>query len=82
MDGFFRFFSVQTMLHSWTDEKADFVYAAFPDCSRNGNVVGHYTQVIWKTTTHVGCAIVTNGTNDYLVCRYSPAGNWIGQKSY
>jgi uncharacterized protein YkwD len=75
-------YSLKEMLSSWTEEQQDFIYAPFPDCSKNGNVVGHYTQVIWKTTTHVGCAIVTNDTNDYLVCRYAPAGNWIGQKPY
>lgn len=29
---------------------------------------GHYTQVVWKSTTHVGCAIY----NKLLVCEYGP----------
>ncbi|MBS1578979.1 MAG: hypothetical protein JST29_05000 [Bacteroidetes bacterium] len=75
-------YTVKDMLHSWTEEAKDFVYNVFPNCSKNGNVVGHFTQIIWKTTTQVGCAIATNGNNDYLVCRYFPAGNWIGEKPY
>ena len=41
--------------------------------------VAHYTQMIWKTTTHVGCAIYRDGGWDYLICRYSPPGNRDGK---
>jgi pathogenesis-related protein 1 len=40
---------------------------------------GHYTQIIWKDTTEVGCAVQTctagGKQTDVWVCRYSPAGN-------
>ncbi|KAJ3801946.1 CAP domain-containing protein [Lentinula aff. detonsa] len=47
---------------------------------------GHFTQasaVVWKSTTSVACAIAScnflgNGTG-YLVCRYDPPGNYLGQ---
>ena len=43
--------------------------------------VGHYTQVVWKSTTSLGCA--TSGRsrsgNYYVVCNYHPPGNVIGQ---
>ncbi|KAK7429801.1 hypothetical protein QQZ08_003646 [Neonectria magnoliae] len=44
---------------------------------------GHYTQVIWKSTTKVGMAIAS-GTNGetYVVARYSPPGNYIGEKPF
>ena len=41
--------------HRWYDEV--FIYnwdSAFPD---NLNDVGHFTQLVWKATTHVGCAM-------------------------
>lgn len=76
-------FTPAEMISFWGNEKKDFVYGIFPDCSGSRSaVVGHYTQIIWKTTTSVGCALVSNKKKDYLVCRYSPAGNMIGAKVY
>ena len=52
--------------------------------SKNGGVIGHFTQVVWKSMTQIGCAVAT-GTylayqNSYYVCcNYFPAGNYIGQ---
>ena len=48
----------------------------------NWSDVGHYTQIVWKQTKQVGCAISTAGGNDILVCRYTPQGNIIGQPIY
>jgi pathogenesis-related protein 1 len=40
---------------------------------------GHFTQVVWTTTTHVGCGQVSCKGNDIYVCNYDPPGNWKGQ---
>ena len=68
----------------WADEKSYFVYGTFPDVSSDGNwaSVGHYTQMIWANTTQVGCGHASNSSSDFLVCRYSPAGNYVGEKVY
>lgn len=76
-------FTPADMVSFWGNEQKDFVYGIFPDCSsRKSAVVGHYTQIIWKTTSSVGCALVSNKKTDYLVCRYSVPGNMIGSKPY
>jgi hypothetical protein len=55
----------------------------FPGVSRTGNWqdIAHYTQMVWPTTTHVGCAIYSVDW-DYLICRYSPPGNKDGKPMF
>lgn len=74
-------FSVETMVGGWASEKRFFVPGVFPNNSRSGNWedVGHYTQMIWPTTTRVGCALASTPRTDYLVCRYAGAGNIDGR---
>ncbi len=73
-------FSVDEMVGAWASEERLFRRGAFPAVSRSGNWedVGHYTQMIWPGSTRLGCAIRSSASNDYLVCRYSPAGNVFG----
>jgi hypothetical protein len=49
-----------------------------------GGAPGHYTQVVWRTTTEVGCATAPAGTLPFavLVCRYYPPGDFHGQPAY
>ena len=52
-------FSPEQMVGNWIAEKAHYRHGQFPYVSRTGNWadVAHYTQVVWRGTTHVGCAI-------------------------
>ena len=74
-------FSPEQMVQYWISEKAYYRPGTFPHVSRTGNWadVAHYTQVVWKGTTHVGCAIQPSAKWDYLICRYSPPGNVEGR---
>lgn len=74
-------FTFQSMVDGWIDEKQFFVAGTFPDVSTTGRWqdVGHYTQIIWRSTTKIGCGIASDSRRDVLVCRYSPPGNFIGR---
>lgn len=73
----------------WANEAPNYNYAT-DTCT--GGQCGHYTQMVWRTTTAVGCGLrqctanspfqppFTNWT--LVVCNYSPAGNITGQRPY
>lgn len=76
-------YQYEEMVQSWVDERSAYRDGPFPNVSRTSNWedVGHYTQLIWANTREVGCALVSSIDDDYLVCRYDPAGNWMGERA-
>jgi hypothetical protein len=78
------YYGVEAMVDGWIREKRYFRPGTFPDNSTTGRVadVGHYTQLVWRQTGKVGCALATGAHEDVLVCRYSDAGNYFGEKPY
>jgi uncharacterized protein YkwD len=73
-------FSYDVMVQVMVDEARLFRPGHFPNNSVNGNwlAVAHYTQIVWPTTTEIGCALASSATMDYFVCRYAPTGNKDG----
>lgn len=73
-------FGPDAMMSAFLNERQYFKAGQFPEVSSTGKWqdVGHYTQIIWRSTTDVGCAIEAGGGFDFLVCRYWPSGNIIG----
>ena len=75
-----------TAVQLWAAEDADYNYAA-NSCS---GVCGHYTQIVWRDTEGVGCGVKLcnsgspfgGGTWTYVVCNYSPPGNYVGERPY
>lgn len=74
-------YSFAEMAGSWVDEREQYAGGSISNAISDGtfSVIGHYTQIIWRGTTKVGCAVVSNADDDYLVCRYFPAGNVMGK---
>lgn len=65
----------------WASENVDYNYAS--NTCRPGAQCGHYTQMVWRTTSAVGCGMTMCGNKAQLwVCNYTPAGNWVGEKPY
>lgn len=73
-------YSYAQMIGQLIDERRFYRPGRFPNVSRTGewSHVAHYTQIIWPASQRVGCATAFNRNHDYLVCRYSPAGNIVG----
>ena len=65
----------------WYDEESLYDYTN-PGVTSGA---GHFTQIIWKGTTKIGCASVTGcGSSHSLrentwVCQYDPPGNYLRQ---
>jgi hypothetical protein len=74
-------YELEEMAGGWAAEKSLFRAGVFPAVSASGNWsdVGHYTQMIWKGTIRIGCAVHKSRQWDFLICRYSPPGNVVGQ---
>jgi pathogenesis-related protein 1 len=73
-----------TALHaseSWYSEIKDYKYGPLTDS--NWYKTGHYTQMVWKNTTHVGIGMaICKGGEILIVANYSPSGNYMGEKPY
>lgn len=64
----------------WLSERA--VYRDGPFGNQDDDV-GHYTAMVWRTTTHVGYGMATNLDGTWVVvANYSPKGNIVGQHPY
>ena len=61
---------------SWYSEIKSYNYRS-PGFSSD---TGHFTQVIWKSSTQlgIGIAFANNNTNVYVVANYYPPGNALG----
>lgn len=77
-------FTPEAMTAAWIREKQHFQPGAFPNNSKTGRVedVAHYTQLVWRDTREVGCAVAAGQHEDILVCRYANAGNYRGERPF
>jgi len=54
-------------------DKYDFAHGGF------SMDTGHFTQVVWRGTTQIGCGTTTCGGFQLWVCNYDPPGNMQGE---
>jgi len=66
----------------WYNEIKDYKYSKVKS-NRIGPKTGHYTQMVWKDTKEVGIASAFSKNGKvYVVARYYPAGNYLGEYPY
>ncbi len=68
----------------WANEKSNYKGGPITreDFAPGVPMIGHYTQMVWKNTSEVGCGTSSSDRMDILVCRYSQPGNYVGQTPY
>lgn len=70
----------QDAVNSWMSEASAYNYN-----TNNITAAGHYTQVVWRASVRIGCAIVNCSNYTYhntILCDYAPGGNITNQKPY
>lgn len=69
----------QRAVDMWAGEKDNYRYSPTYELQTN---TGHYTQIVWRKTSEIGCASANCSGSSVVVCRYRPPGNYIGQQPY
>ncbi|KAI8084979.1 CAP domain-containing protein [Halteromyces radiatus] len=70
------YFTWDQVMKAWADDeepKYNFQHGDFSEAT------GHFTQVVWKSTTSVGCAVNHCLGIPFYSCNYVPPGNVVGQ---
>jgi len=73
--------SYEQAVQSWLDEEKD--YHGEKIGEGDFSEWGHFSQCVWHSTTHVGMgkARSENGST-FVVGRYTPQGNVVGEKPF
>jgi len=93
--GFGDTMSGKNAVEGWAGEVACYTFGKFMSGDKcdmsctskmNSDGCGHYTQVVWRATTQIGCGVTTCGsganTQTEVICNYAPAGNYVGMNPY
>lgn len=78
--GTFGAFTAVDAAKAWETEKKDYRGGVLTDA--NWAPAGHYTQMVWRQTTQLGCGQAICNSTLIVACNYSPAGNVLGRKPY
>ena len=79
---------IDTIMGYWYyREETFFDYAKGKTKQNYSMYVGHFTQVVWRSTKYIGCGFARGKWNKYkdayyLNCKYYPAGNIKGSEVF
>lgn len=66
----------------WAGEKSLYTWSPTYSLADFNAGSGHYTQLVWRKSSQVGCGSASCGKTVVISCRFSPPGNVIGQAVY
>ncbi|KAI8094776.1 pathogenesis-related protein PRB1-2-like protein, partial [Thamnidium elegans] len=69
--------SMEAAVDAWYDEVSNYDFNS--GASSNGQEILHFTQVVWKGTTEIGCGATSCSDGVFYVCNYGPPGNYQGE---
>ena len=72
----------QEAVDMWASEQSLYTWSPTYSSADFNTGSGHYTQLVWRRSTQVGCGSATCGRVVVISCRFSPPGNYIGQAVY
>ena len=80
--------TIRDAVDGWASEAPDYSYET--NRCATGKLCGHYTQIVWRDSTGVGCASAVCdsgspfGAGRWInwVCEYVPPGNFLGERPY
>ncbi len=70
--------TAEFVFNAWASEASSYNYET-NTCS---DVCGHYTQIVWRDTTEIGCAVARDSRREVWVCDYNPPGNINNARPY
>lgn len=70
-------YSATGAVDGWYNEIKSYNYSS----SAIQPATGHFTQVVWRDSKRVGCAIryCNSYWGNYMICEYDPSGNYLGE---
>ena len=65
--GPYNSFSTDQLFQMWANEKQNYTYNNAPSSNN-----AHYTQIVNKNVTEIGCGCANCSNQKFCVCRYNP----------
>ncbi|CAH1789612.1 unnamed protein product [Owenia fusiformis] len=62
-------------VNTWYAERDNYSY--YTTESKNHGQIRDFTQVVWRDSREFGCGLSESTDGTYVVCRYSPQGNFV-----
>lgn len=74
------YYTARDAAQAWETEKNNYHGGVLTDS--NWHAAGHYTQMVWRATSTLGCGEARCSDMLIVVCNYDPAGNSLGRRPY